>query len=154
MFVVTIRYGHGLHVATVLLSHGLEKTLGIVRWIDQQIDFATGDFARIYDLNPGELALSDDNIVFQRLRRENDWLETWADEKLRQSLPPAGKLSLAEAQETKCCRICGNRVYVALCVPQGCAQGQQELGQQGGSDPVILDYGKEFAHQSCLEKKL
>ena len=40
-----------------------------------------------------------------------------------------GNLTLKEAQRTHCCRVCGETVYA----------------------PFILNFGKEFAHEKCLQ---
>lgn len=47
---------------------------------------------------------------------------------------PKGKLKLKEAQILNRCRICGERI------------------RPNPGNPIILNYGKEYAHELCLQK--
>lgn len=150
MFVVIARCSNGLHLSAIFASNHLDKAVAVARSFDKYADFVCGDSLRIHRLNlDEEPTFPDYRMVFQRLRRANDWLEIWTDETLRQSVPPAGKISLAEAQKTHTCRICGCPVYVTALNPTGWEHGFRE---QVAPDHVILSFGKEFAHQHCLEE--
>lgn len=65
---------------------------------------------------------------------------------------PRVKLTVKDARERRCCRLCGIPVRVSKGVGNGWALRFARVMTTDYKD-VQLDYGKEFAHRECLEKE-
>lgn len=62
-------------------------------------------------------------------------------------------LTLKEAKETGCCRICGGRIIEPGTGPTGYPAGWQDMfGEMLFPVAVTLNFGGEFAHPKCLEE--
>ncbi len=59
-------------------------------------------------------------------------------------------LSLKEARQNNCCRICGRRIHGAE--GGGKPLGwESEFGRMLFPVNIVLNYGEEFAHGSCYD---
>lgn len=58
-------------------------------------------------------------------------------------------ISLVQAKQTHCCRLCEKPITVGEAQPKG---WMENFGGQLWPEAITLDFGHEFAHTACVEK--